>query len=146
MNLFMADLTERERLFGSDLALVERAGGLDLVPDHLGDLALAQGSDNIVQALTLRLKVRRGELTGLGWPDYGSRIHELIGEPNIPRTHARLMAYAREALEPDPRVQEITEVQAVIIDRDSVRLYIDLTLIDQPNPLNLVYDVGLNQP
>jgi phage baseplate assembly protein W len=142
----MPDLTEREKLFGSDLQLIDRAGGMDLVPDHIGDLALAQGNENIVQALALRLKVKQGELAGVGWPDYGSRIHEVIGEPNIPRTHARLMAYAREALEPDPRVQEITEIQAVALERDTVRLYIDITLIDQPNPLNLVYDVGLNQP
>ena len=142
----MPDLTEREKLFGNDLQLVDRAGGMDLVPDHIGDLALAQGNENIVQALALRLKVKQGELTNVGWPDYGSRIHEVIGEPNIPRTHARLMAYAREALEPDPRVQEITEIQAVALERDTVRLYIDITLIDQPNPLNLVYDVGLNQP
>ena len=136
-------MTDREQLFGDDLRLAERAGGLDVLPDSAGDLALARGNDNIVQALTLRLKVKRGELAGVGWPDYGSRLHELIGEPNIPRTHARLMAYAREALEPDPRVQEVSAIQAFVLERNTVRLNIDVLLITEPNALNLVFDQSL---
>ena len=57
---------ERAALFGDDLRIVERAGGLDLLADPQGDLALAQGADNIVQALTLRLRVRKGELRAPG--------------------------------------------------------------------------------
>ena len=60
--------------------LVERASGYDLIGDTAGDIVLALGNDNIMQALTLWLRVRRGELAPLGWPDYGSRLHQLIGE------------------------------------------------------------------
>ncbi len=137
--------TEREKLFGNDLQLVERAGGRDLIADNAGDLALAQGNDNVVQALTMRLLVREGELARLGWPNYGSRLHELIGEPNNARTHLKLMAFARSAIERDPRVLQVADVQARVLpgERDVVRLSLDVLLIDKPHPLNLVFDAHL---
>lgn len=136
---------ERTRLFGTDLRLLWTAPGGDLVPDAAGDLDLATGADNIVQALTLRLLVRRGELARLGWPDFGSRLHELIGEPNIRRTHLRLMAFAREAVEADPRVVEVAQIQAYVLpgERDVARLDLDVVLITEQTPVNLVFDVNL---
>lgn len=137
---------DRATLFGNDLKIVDRAGGLDLIGDNQGDLALAEGNDNIVQALTLRLQVRKGELARLGWADYGSRLHELIGEPNTSRTHVKLMAFARAAVEQDPRVLEVTSVESHVIpgERDTVRILMEVTLINEPNPLNLVFDQKLN--
>lgn len=138
-------MVERQRLFGSDLELYGRGEAFDLRPDRAGDLELARGNENIIQALTLRLRVRRGELTPLGWSAYGSRLHELIGEPNTNRTHVRLMAYARAAIEEDPRVAEVVEVGARVLpgERDTVRLTMDIRLIDEPNPLNMVFDFDL---
>src|SRR5215210_6052270 len=125
---------ERQRLFGNDLKLHERNETYDLRTDGAGDLGLAQGNENIIQALTLRLRVRRGELAALGWPAYGSRLHELIGEPNISRIHVRLMAYARSTIEEDPRVAEVSETTALPTGRDTVRLTMEIRLIDQPSP------------
>ena len=135
----------RETLFGNDLQLAQRANGYDLLPDLHGDLAQAQGNDNIVQALTLRLLVRKGELARLGLPDYGSRLYELIGEPNNTRTHVKLMAFARSAIEQDPRVQKITDIQTQVIpgEREVVRLNMAIQLITEQNPLNLVLDIHL---
>jgi phage baseplate assembly protein W len=136
---------EREVLFGNDLKLLESGGVVDLLPDRKGDLSLAQGNENIVQALTLRLLVRKGELARLGWASYGSRLHELIGEANNGRTHAILMAHARNAIEQDPRVREVKSVKAFVIpgERDVVRLQMEIQLITENNPLNLVFDVRL---
>lgn len=138
-------MNEREKLFGNDLQLAERANGFDLLPDLRGDLTLAQGNDNIVQALTLRLLVRKGELAQLGQPDYGSRLYELIGEPNNTRTHVKLMAFARSAIEQDPRVKKIEDIQTQVIpgERNVVRLTMDIRLITEANPLNLVLDINL---
>ena len=135
----------RDQLFGDDLRLRDGSAGLDLVRQGTGDLDLAHGADTIAQALYLRLMVRRGELTGLGWPDYGSRLHQLIGEPNLARTHARVMLFARQAVEADPRVLEVTKIAAGIPpgDRDVVRVELEVQLIVEPNPLNLVFDVAL---
>lgn len=144
--------TERESLFGNDLLLQEYAEGLDLSQLQAGapggDVALARGNTNIIQALTLRLRVRKGELAPLGWPDYGSRLHELIGEPNVPRTHLKLQAFARQAIEADPRVLKVDSVRTVNLpgERDTVRLMLDIQLIDAPTPLNLVFDQPLEKP
>src|SRR5262245_11153413 len=104
--------TDRDILFGADLAIAPAMGAFDLKATPAGDLALASGAGNIRQALILRLLVRRGELAPLGWPDYGSRLHELIGEPNNQRTHIRLMGYARAAIEADPRVVQVASMEA----------------------------------
>jgi phage baseplate assembly protein W len=136
---------ERENLFGADLQLMEVAAAMDVAPDPTGDLALARGKDNIGQALTMRLLVRKGELAQLGWPNYGSRIHELIGEPNNQRTRTILMAHARTAIEQDPRVEEVIGVVARVLEgeRDVARLDIEIQLINENHPLNLVFDVRL---
>ena len=141
-------MIDRQQLFGTDLRVTMSALGFDLVGNNLGDLQLARGNDNIVQALTLRLMVRRGELARLGWPDYGSRLHELIGEPNNRRTHLKVMAFARAAIEQDPRVREVSEVRVQLIagERDTARLMMEIALIDAPNPVNLVYDLVLEAP
>jgi phage baseplate assembly protein W len=138
-------VVDRERLFGADLRLRPTGGSLDLTRDDGGDLDLATGAENISQALTLRLLVRRGELTPLGWPDYGSRLHELIGEPNVVRTRALLMAFAQAAIEQDPRVERVRGIRAGVPgeERNVVRLEAEILLISQPQPLNLVIDIPL---
>ena len=136
-------MTERHRLFGTDLRLERRREPYDLRPDRAGDLELARRDENIAQALTLRLRVRRGELAPLGWPAYGSRLHELIGEPNVNRTRVKLMAYAREAIEEDPRVAEVTGVKADPQERSIVLLTMEIRLVDQPDPLRMIFDFDL---
>lgn len=75
-----------------------------------GDLKLISGRPNLAQGLINRLLTRKGELTGLGHPDYGSRLYELIGEPNTQRTRLLAEHYIREALLRDRRVKEVLEV------------------------------------
>src|SRR3954451_5396024 len=140
-----AMVVDRERLFGADLRLRPTGGSLDLTRDDGGDLDLATGAENISQALTLRLLVRRGELTPLGWPDYGSRLHELIGEPNVVRTRALLMTFAQAAIEQDPRVERVRDIRAggPGEERNVGRVEVEILLISQPQPLNLVVDIPL---
>jgi phage gp46-like protein len=140
---------DRQKLFGTDILLREAAGGLDFVLGGLagssGDVTLAYGNDNAVQALSLRLRVRKGELAPLGWPDYGSRLHELIGEPDLPRTRLKAQVFAREAVEADPRVKKVESVDVVAVPRERyvLRLAMLVSLIDEPTPLNLVFDLVL---
>jgi len=140
---------DRAKLFGTDIFLGEAAGGLDLAlrgpAGASGDLGLASGNDNAVQALSLRLRVRKGELAPLGWPDYGSRLHELIGEPDQPRTRLKAQAFARDAIEADPRVKKVQSVDVVSIpgERGVLRLAMAVLLIDEPTPLDLIFDLSL---
>lgn len=141
---------ERAQWFGTDIAWHEAAGGADFglqgPAGASGDIARASGNANAVQALTMRLKVRQGELAPLGWPAYGSRLHELIGEPDLPRTRLKAQAFARDAVEADPRVAKVESVDVVRIrgEREVLRLSIGVRLIDQPTPLDLVYLLALD--
>jgi len=141
--------SDRQRLFGKDVGLRDAVGGVDFVlggpVGSSGDLTLAVGNDNAVQALSLRLRVRKGELSLLGWPDYGSRLHELIGEPDLPRTRLKAQVFARDAIEGDPRVKQVQSVDLVPIpgERNLLRLAMSVLLIDEQTPLNLVFDLAL---
>jgi phage gp46-like protein len=93
----------------------------------------------------MRLRVRQGELTPLGWPDYGSRLHELIGELDLPRTRLKAQVFARNAVEADPRVEKVLSVDILTIpgERQVLRLDMLVQVITSPRPLNLVFDLAL---
>lgn len=76
-----------------------------------GDLRLVSGRANLAQAILNRLLTRRGEIADLGHPDYGSRLYQLIGEPNTRRTHALADLYIRESLAGEERIAEIVAIQ-----------------------------------
>ncbi|TQM61948.1 hypothetical protein [Humibacillus xanthopallidus] len=131
------------RRFGVDIELAPTAGGVrDARASQGGDLGVVRDADAAVQGLTMRLLVRRGELAPLGWPDYGSRLHELIGEPDVPRTRLRLAQYAREAVAADWRVDDVTEV-TVTTDRLEARIALQVQLVGEPAPLRLAIAVPL---
>lgn len=97
----------QDKLYGVDLALVFQRGSVDL--DSSG-LRTVGGLDNLVQALSLRLLVDRGDLSQLGHPRYGSRIRDLIGEPMDSANRELIRRYVRKALLEDPRVQDIVKI------------------------------------
>lgn len=107
----MTDLTY------SDLRLARRQTGwltaqrqtADLATDRQ-DLQAVKGLDNLAQAIINRLHTRLGELAELGHPNYGSRLQELVGEPNNARTRAFAELYIRESLAQEPRIQEVIAV------------------------------------
>ena len=145
-------------LMGRDLRLDYALGGgffedADLAsgrpqegPRRAHDLLVAEGIDNLTQAIANRLKTRKGELAELGHPDYGSRHHELIGEPNVERTRNLIKLYVLQALRDEPRIERV--LSAIVKaehtpPRDSVRIELSVRLIDQPAPLNLVVPFSL---
>lgn len=106
--------------------------GVDLAIER-GDLKLVSGRANLAQAVINRLLTRRGELTGLGHPDYGSRLYQLIGEPNNRRTYAVAELYIREALAEEPRIQEIVAIHfAPPSPRPDKRSLLAVTIVIQP--------------
>lgn len=120
------------------------AFGFGLVTD-LGDLETAAGIDNLVQALLIRFDTPIGELTALGHPDYGSRLHELIGRLNNATTRNLVRLFTLETLRQEPRVKEVhtLSVETVAGQPDLVLVSIQLSAIDTPTPLNLVFNVNL---
>jgi phage baseplate assembly protein W len=110
------------------------------------DLAVAEGVAAITQAIANRLKTRKGELASLGHPDYGSRHHELIGEPNVERTRDLIKLYVLQALRHEPRIEKVlrADVRAEHArPREVVRIELYVRLLREPSPLNLVIPFSL---
>jgi phage baseplate assembly protein W len=110
------------------------------------DITLIDGIDNLTQALANRLKTRRGELAALGHPTYGSRHHELLGEPNVARTRNLIKLYVLQALRDEPRIKKVLDVKVSAEHqppRDSVRIELTVRVLGQPAPLNLVLPFSL---
>lgn len=104
-----------------DLKLRETADGrydLDLEARDLGTLT---GPDLLAQALRLRLECVRGALTRLGHPRYGSKIHDLIGQPRDRENLGLLRRYVRKALLADPRVREVLRLEILLPGLDPAR-------------------------
>jgi phage baseplate assembly protein W len=92
-------------------------GVFDLDVDS-GELQRISGKANLVQALTLRLLVDKGEIAGLAKPRFGTRIRDLIGGP-LDRANLELIRrYVSQALLQDPRVAEITRLIVRPRDRE----------------------------
>jgi phage baseplate assembly protein W len=103
------------------------------------------GVDNLVQALLIRFNTPLGDLTGLGHPDYGSRLHELIGRSNDETTRNLVRLFALETLRNEPRVGQVQDlvVQTVAGRPDQILVSIKLSPIDTPTAVNLVFSIGL---
>src|SRR4051794_29300303 len=96
--------------WGSDLRLLDdlreqddRSRGADLSTRRRAetgeqDLESVAALDNLRQALLLRFLTQQGELAVLGHPDYGSRLHELVGLPNTESTRNRAKMFALTTL------------------------------------------------
>jgi phage baseplate assembly protein W len=124
----------------ADLATENRPGhGRTVV-----DLDVAENVDQAVQLLVNRLMTREGELAPLGHPEYGSRHHELIGEPNTERTRNLVKLYMLQALRREPRIAKIERCDVRSeARRDIVRVELTVRLIDVDDPLNLVVPFDL---
>ena len=68
------------------------------------------GRDNLGQAVIVRLLTPRGELAPLAHPDYGSRLHELIGRQNTETTRNLVKLHVLESLAAEPRIEEVVEL------------------------------------
>lgn len=150
-----ADATRFAALFGRDLALDYTIGGgfyedADLVPalDRARvDIARVEGVENLTQALADRLKTRAGELTPLGHPEYGSRHHDLVGEPNTERVRQLVKLFVLQALRHEPRIERVlaATVRAEHSPpRDTVRIELTLQVIGAATPINLVVPFSLS--
>lgn len=83
---------------------------VDLSAGTGGDLDTTTGRANLAQAIINRLLTRRGELAQLGHPEYGSRLHELVGELNNLRLRALAELYIRDCLAQESRIEKVRYV------------------------------------
>jgi phage baseplate assembly protein W len=105
------------------------------------------GVDNAVQAVVHRLKTVQGELADLGHPDYGSRHHQLIGQPNTEGNRNLVKLYILQALGLEPRIEKV--LAADVVDdpqRDRVTISLTLRFIGEPVAQDLVVPFALAGP
>lgn len=140
-------------LLGRDLAALYGSGdgrhdNLDLRThervrrgERLADLATVQDIDNAVQAVVHRIKTLRGELQPLGHADYGSRHHELIGQPNSENNRNLVKLYVLQALAQEPRIAKVHKAEVRVARQgapDRVDIVLTLSFIAAQVPANLV--------
>ena len=68
------------------------------------------GMNNLAQAILMRLLTPEGELARLGHPEYGSRVHELVGRENVASTRNLLKLFILDALKREPRVEKVVKL------------------------------------
>ena len=126
--------------FFEDADLLDQRSGIDR------DAQLADGLANLEQALANRIKTHKGELSALGHPDYGSRHHELIGEPNVERTRHLIKLYILQALRDEARIEQVLSARVMAEHqppRETVRIELELRVRGEAHPLNLVLPFSL---
>jgi phage baseplate assembly protein W len=136
-----------DELLGTDLKLrIETRPdfvgiGMDLQVTKSGDLMTVHGRQNLGQAILHRLLTRRGELAELGHPEYGSRLHELVGEPNNSRTRDLVRLYAKECIAQDPRIHEIARLAVHTAADNPHVVLLDITVlpIKSSVPMNITF-------
>jgi phage baseplate assembly protein W len=74
------------------------------------DLSKSEDRNNLAQAVAIRLLTPRGDLSHLGHPDYGSRLHELVGEGNTETNRNLARLYILESLQHEARVEKVLAV------------------------------------
>ena len=126
---------------GKDLKIVLRDPGYDLNISPTGDLETIGEKYNLAQAITMRLNTMQGELTDLGHSSYGSRLYELVGEPNNERTRELVRLYALESVNRDPRVEEVVGISVKALKGNPHRIDINISVkaIGLTSILNIVF-------
>jgi phage baseplate assembly protein W len=128
--------------------------GKDILLDHFitndvrigssNDFKKANGRSNLTQAVFARLRTPRGSMKL--HPDYGCRLHTLIGTTPNEFTLGLVRQHIREALLQESRIQSIEKIRVTY--RDSLMTIIDCEIevipIDFEKPLNLIFPFFLD--
>lgn len=110
------------------------------------DLAVAVEGDNLRQALVLRMVTPQGSLRDLGHAAYGSRLHELVGEPYSEQLRLRARSFVIQAVEQERRVAEILELRVEPPSDaapDTLKVFLHVQPQGQADPVALGLEVTL---
>lgn len=101
------------------------------LPEQAGrysDMGKISQDDNLKQAVLIRLLTPRGELSALGHPEYGSRLHELIGRQNTDTIRDLIRLFILESLQFESRIEEVITLTVVPVKgtRDRVKVMLQV--------------------
>ena len=123
-----------DEVLGKDISL---NNGTDLKFSVNQDFDTISGRDNLTQAIFSRLSTIKGEYF---IEAYGSEINSVIGQPRDDLLKNRLSGYVVEALNQEPRIQEIQDITVTFPEEEnSVEISITILPIDSQVPLNLIF-------
>ena len=110
------------------------AVGFRRVPKQPGvkeDLALISGRHNLGQAVLIRLLTPRGELSALGHPTYGSRLHELVGRQSTETTRNLVRLHILDSLQQEARIAKVLDLS--VVPNLGTHDRVDVQLVVQPS-------------
>jgi phage baseplate assembly protein W len=129
---------QSSQIYGVDLRL-DTYG--DITISNFGDLDTLKGNDNLVQAITHRLKTEVGDL--IYDSSYGVDLANLIGRKNILEKVTMIKKSVEEALLSDPRIQGIISIDVLQDVSNPSILYVDVTALpinsQTPFSINMVF-------
>lgn len=123
-----------------ELRPVYRLTETNRIPRRAWDFVPREGFENLAQAVILRLLTPRGELAALGHPEYGSRVHELIGQENNTAKRNLLKLFVLEALKNEPRVEKVVELK--VEPSPGARSTVDVLLRVKPAGATQIVTIG----
>ena len=103
------------------------------------DLSVSSNLDNLRQAIEIRLLTPKGELAALGHADYGSRLPDLIGQPNTETNRNLAKLYVIEALKQERRIEKIVSVEVTPApgQRQLIKIFVQVKAIGVQNVIDL---------
>lgn len=137
-----------DSIYGSDIKLRmgQYAGfygiGADLYVNRRGDVDIVSGRENLGQAIIHRLLTRQGELGDLGYPEYGSNLHELIGRPNDLTTQRLVKLYVNQCLSREIRIEKVENINVVPHSSDPHAVVIEIAVV----PIGSRTPLGVSLP
>jgi phage baseplate assembly protein W len=146
---FVAD--EEGRVFAGPYTHVDlRTLFREDVSPRATDLSAIKGKANLIQSLIMRLQTEPGELEGLGHPNYGSKHHRLIGEPNVESNRNLVKLHVLECLRQEPRLES---VEKIVVkpgegreNRDKVDINVTVKLKGLPDALSFIVPFSFGGP
>lgn len=103
------------------------------------DLSVSSNLDNLRQAIEIRLLTPKGELAALGHADYGSRLPDLIGQPNTETNRNLAKLYVIEALKQERRIEKIVSVEVTPApgQRQLIKIFLQVKAIGVQSVIDL---------
>ena len=110
------------------------------------DLDVAAQGDSLRQALLLRLLTPIGSLADLGHADYGSRLHELIGNVNDVDARRLARSFVLQAIAAERRVARVLELRVLEpeqLSQDRLQIFLRVQPATDLDPVELGIEVAL---
>ena len=123
-----------------ELRPVYRLSETAQAPRRAWDFVPREGLENLAQAVILRVLTPRGELAALGHPEYGSRVHELIGRENTKTQRNLLKLFILDALKLEPRIEKVAEL--TVAPSPGTKSTVDVLLRVKPVGATEVVTIG----